>query len=131
MLSPNFRDRNPIRPLSGMNYALLTFGENQERTNQNSAHSPIADKYFLGDVAVNRKQCYENLLKAYPDVVDLITFREMLGGISDCAARRLMKKNRVKHFYISNAYLIPKVWLIQYLSSKKYEEDKIRYRVQI
>ena len=80
---------------------------------------------------MDRKQYYENILKAYPDVVDLITFREMLGGISDCAARRLMQQNRVKHFYISNAYLIPKVWVIQYLTSKKYEEDKIRYSVQI
>ena len=80
---------------------------------------------------MDRKQYYENILKAYPDVVDFITFREMLGGISDCAARRLMQQNRVKHFYISNAYLIPKVWVIQYLTSKKYEKDKIRYSVQI
>ena len=63
----------------------------------------------------------------YPDVVDLITFRKMLGGISDCAARRLMKKNRVKLFYITNPYWVPKVWAIQYLTSGKYQED-IAYR---
>lgn len=81
--------------------------------------------------AVSDKQYYEKLFKDYPDVVDLISFRKMLGGISDCAARRLMRKNRVKHFTISNIYWIPKIWAIQYLVSKKYEEDKIRYRVQI
>ena len=38
------------------------------------------------------KHYYEKLFKDYPDVVDLTTFRKMLGGIWDCAARRLMKK---------------------------------------
>ena len=80
---------------------------------------------------MKNKKYYENLLKDYSDVVDLKVFRKMPGGISDYAARRLVKKNRVKHFYISNAYLIPKVWIIQYLSSKAYDDDKVRYKVQV
>lgn len=81
--------------------------------------------------AVNNALHYQKLFKHYPDVVDLITFRKMLGGISDGAARRLMQKNRVKHYLISNTYRIPKVWIIQYLTSMKYEEDKVRYNVQV
>ena len=43
---------------------------------------------------------YEKRFANYPDLVDLITFRQMLGGIGDTFARRLVKENRVKHFFI-------------------------------
>lgn len=46
------------------------------------------------------KKYYKELFKDYPDVVDLIQFRAMLGGIADSTARKLMRSNAVKHFYI-------------------------------
>ena len=41
---------------------------------------------------------YEKLFEAYPDVVTLSEFREMLGGIGDTTARKLMRGNHVQHF---------------------------------
>ena len=43
---------------------------------------------------------YEKLFENYPDVVTLPDFQKMLGGIADGTARKLMRENRVKHFYI-------------------------------
>ena len=52
---------------------------------------------------------YEKLFAAYPDVVTLPEFQAMLGGIGDSTARRIMRANKVKHFYIhhdgTNHYL--------------------------
>ena len=40
---------------------------------------------------------YEKCFSIYPDLVDLLTFRKMLGGIGDTFARRLIRENRVKY----------------------------------
>ncbi|MSU02552.1 hypothetical protein [Tissierella pigra] len=48
------------------------------------------------------KNYYKEMFKDYPDVVDLVQFREMLGGIADSTARKLMRGGIVKHFYIRN-----------------------------
>lgn len=50
---------------------------------------------------------YKKLFRSYDDVVDLVTFRKMLGGISEKSALRLVQENHVKHFYIGQQYLIP------------------------
>ena len=44
---------------------------------------------------------YEKLFAAYPDVVTLPEFQAMLGGIGDSTARKIMRANKVKHFYIA------------------------------
>ena len=49
---------------------------------------------------------YEKLFAAYPDVVTLPEFQAMLGGIGDSTARKIMRANKVKHFYIRCTYLI-------------------------
>ena len=69
----------------------------------------------------NRKY-YEQLYTEYPTVVTLIQFRQMLGGIGDTTARKLMRENRVKHYYIRHTYLIPKDWVIDYVLSEHYAE---------
>ncbi|MFR4021597.1 MAG: DNA-binding protein [[Eubacterium] siraeum] len=43
---------------------------------------------------------YEKLFASYPDVVTLPEFQTMLGGIGDSTARKIMRANKVKHFYI-------------------------------
>lgn len=55
----------------------------------------------------------------------------MLGGISEHAARRLMRENRVKHYFVSLTYMIPKVWIVEYVLSEDYEEYKEKLKVQI
>lgn len=43
---------------------------------------------------------YEKLFSSFPDVVTLPEFQSMLGGIGDSTARKIMRANKVKHFYI-------------------------------
>ena len=43
---------------------------------------------------------YEKLFAAYPDVVTLPEFQTMPGGIGDGTAKKIMRANKVKHFYI-------------------------------
>ena len=63
---------------------------------------------------------YEKLFAAYPDVVTLPEFQAVLGGIGDSTARKIMRANKVKHFYIRCTYLIPKACVIDYVLSEDY-----------
>ena len=67
----------------------------------------------------------------HPDLVKLIQFREMLGGIADSTARKLMRENRVKHYYIRTTYLIPKEWVIDYLLSTHYAKYRQKLKVHV
>ena len=77
------------------------------------------------------RKYYENLYKNYPDVVTLSDFREMLGGIADSTARKLIRENHVKHYYIRCTYLIPKPCVIDYVLSFHYAEYKKQLKVQV
>jgi hypothetical protein len=77
------------------------------------------------------KQYYQERFKGYLDVVTLQQFKEMLGGIADSTARKLMRENRVKHFYIRETYMIPKEYVIEYVLGEHYEEYKYCLNVQI
>ncbi|MGI6227914.1 MAG: DNA-binding protein [Peptococcales bacterium] len=77
------------------------------------------------------RKYYKELFKDYPDVVDLIQFRAMLGGIADSTARKLVRENRVKHFYIRDTYMIPKKCVIDYVLSEHYAEYKHSLKVQV
>ena len=59
----------------------------------------------------NRKY-YRKRFAKYPDVVTIPQFCEMLGGISDKTARKLLRENRVKHYYIRTTFYIPKEWVL-------------------
>jgi hypothetical protein len=77
------------------------------------------------------KTYYKELFKDYPDVVTLKEFRQMLGGIADSTARKLVRENRVKHFYIRDTYMIPKKCVIDYVTSEHYAEYKQFLKVQV
>ncbi|SDY60672.1 hypothetical protein SAMN05660462_00431 [Proteiniborus ethanoligenes] len=77
------------------------------------------------------KKHYKELFKDYPDVVTLVQFREMLGGIADSTARKLVRTNAVKHFYIRDTYMIPKKCVIDYVTSEHYKDYKKSLKVQI
>ena len=48
----------------------------------------------------NIRKYYENKFKEYPDVVDLLTFRQMMGGISDSFARLLIHEDNVVDYQV-------------------------------
>lgn len=77
------------------------------------------------------RKYYEKLFDTYPDVVTLPEFREMLGGIGDHTARKLMRGNHVHHYCIRNTYLIPKASVINYVLSSHYAQYSRKLRVQI
>ena len=75
------------------------------------------------------KTYYRKLFKNYPDLVTVLQFREMLGGIGDTFARRLIREGKVKHFFIKPYYYIPKSSVIEYLLSDDYAERRLKARV--
>lgn len=77
------------------------------------------------------RKYFINKFAAYPAVVNLVQFREMLGGIGDKTARKLMQENRVRHYRINRAYLIPKEWVIDYLLSTHYAKFRQRLKAHI
>ena len=75
---------------------------------------------------------YERKMERYPDVVTIEQFREMLGGIADGTARKLLRGGRVQHFMIRTTYYIPKIRVIDYLVSQHYRKyrHKLRHRIE-
>ena len=73
----------------------------------------------------------EKLFTAYLDVVTLPEFQAMLGGIGDSTARKIMRANKAKHFYIRCTYLIPKACAIDYVTSYDYLEYSKKLKARI
>lgn len=71
------------------------------------------------EAAVSIKQCYLEMFKDYPDVVNVETLRQMLGGIHKSLAYRLIRSNKIKHLTIGSTYRIPKLWIIQYIQKQE------------
>ena len=69
--------------------------------------------------------------QSYPDVLTLEQFREMLGGIADDTARKIVKEDLVVHYKIRNTIYIPKISVIDYITSKHYKtyKKKLRHRI--
>lgn len=72
---------------------------------------------------------YWKRYRHYPDLVTVIQFREMLGGIGDTFARRLIQQGKVKHFFIKPNYYIPKSSVIDYVLSEDYAHRRLKVRV--
>lgn len=72
---------------------------------------------------------YEKCFSIYPDLVDLLTFRKMLGGIGDTFARQLIRENQVKHIFVKPHYWISKKSIIHYLLSADYASRRLKVRV--
>ena len=69
---------------------------------------------------MKNRSYYEKLFETYPSVVALPEYREMLGGIGDTTARKLMRGNHVQHFCLRHTCLIPRAGVIDYVLSKHY-----------
>lgn len=69
------------------------------------------------------KKYYRKIFRAYPDMVTLLQFREMLGGVSDNFARKLIHEKHVKsifikpHYYISKNSVVAGLWFAVISSS--------------
>ena len=72
---------------------------------------------------------YKKKFKGYPDLVTVLEFREMLGGIGDSFAQRLIRENKVRHFYIKPYYYIPKCSVIEYVMSEDYARRRLKVKV--
>ena len=80
---------------------------------------------------MKNRSYYDKLFEPYPDVVTLPQFREMLGGIGDSTARKLMRSNHVQHFCIRHTYLIPKEYVIDYVLSSHYAKYRKELNAQV
>lgn len=58
---------------------------------------------------------YKLLFTEYPDVVNVEQMCEMLGGICDKTAYRLLKSGEIKSFIVGRHYRIPKLNMLEYL----------------
>lgn len=53
----------------------------------------------------NLRNKYKKQFKQYPDLVSVLMFREMLGGIGDSFARHLIHEQKVKAIFIKPHYI--------------------------
>ena len=58
---------------------------------------------------------YKLLFADYPDVINVEQMCEMLGGIFDKTAYRLLKSGKIKSFIVGRRYRIPKLNILEYL----------------
>jgi excisionase family DNA binding protein len=65
----------------------------------------------------NNRIFYESIFKEYPDVVNVPQLCEMMGGISAKTAYRLLKSGAIKSLNIGKGYKIPKIFVLEYLTS--------------
>ena len=75
------------------------------------------------------KKYYRKIFRAYPDMVTLLQFREMLSGVSDIFARKLIHEKHVKSIFIKPHYYISKNSVIDYVLSEDYAKRKVRDHV--
>ena len=78
----------------------------------------------------NRKY-YKRNFKNYPDLVTIIELQKMLGNIAEGTIRKLLKSNYIKHYRINSQYLIPKVWVIDYILGEHYQTYKTKLKNQV
>ena len=62
------------------------------------------------------KDLYSVMFPEYPDVVNVEQLSEMLGGVSSKTVYRLLKKGEIQSKYVGKRYLIPKLYVIDYIT---------------
>lgn len=66
---------------------------------------------------------YTLLFSEYPDVVGIVQLCEMLGGICQKTAYRLLATKKIQPFKIGNVYKIPKINVIKYVLQESILEN--------
>lgn len=67
----------------------------------------------------NIKETYNLMFTDYPDIVNLVQMRKMLGGISNTLAYSILKENIIKSRKVGREYKIPKVNVINYMMAEQ------------
>ncbi|MEG0835653.1 MAG: DNA-binding protein, partial [Christensenellaceae bacterium] len=75
------------------------------------------------------KAYYKKLFADYPDIVDVVIFRQMLGGIGNNFARKIILENKVAHLVVGRSFVIPKICVINYVLSKDYAGRRLKVKV--
>ena len=75
------------------------------------------------------RKYYEALFADYPDLVTVVQFRQMLNGVGDKFARKLIQEKRVIAFFIKPYYYVPKSSVIRYVLRTDYAKRKLKVRV--
>jgi hypothetical protein len=75
------------------------------------------------------KEYYIALFADYPDLVTVLQFREMLGGVSDSFVRNLITGNKVRHFKVKPYFYIPKCSIIEYVLSDDYAHRNLKVKI--
>ena len=65
------------------------------------------------------KDLYSVMFPNYPDGVNAEQLSEMLGGVSTKTLYRLLKKGEIKSKYIGKRYVIPKLYVIEYITRQQ------------
>lgn len=73
----------------------------------------------------------ERYFRKYPDVVTLPDFCQMLGGICDGTARKLLQEQLVEHYVIRTTYYNPKKYVIDYVLSPHYLELRKKLKAKL
>ena len=85
------------------------FTEHRNLTNSIIIEVKILNKTDL-------KSLYKVMFTEYPDVVNVQQLGKMLGGISEKTVYRLLKSGAIKSLFVGKRYLIPKAYILEYLS---------------
>lgn len=81
-----------------------------------------------GQSMVSLKKYYTRKFSEFPDIVDLKTFRKMMGGIGDSFARTLIHENRVNAIFVKPHYWISKESIIGYIVGDDYARRRLKVR---
>lgn len=73
---------------------------------------------------INQQEAYDLFFHNYPDVVNIAEMCEMLGGISNKSAYKLLHENKISHFRIGRTYKIPKINILLYLNLFTFNFDR-------
>ena len=65
------------------------------------------------------KETYTLMFTDYPDIVNLVQMRKMLGGISNTLAYRMLREKKIKSKKVGREYKIPKVNVIKYVITEQ------------
>ena len=65
----------------------------------------------------NVKEIYNTMFTSYPDIVNVIQLKEML-GIGITLTYRLLKNKQIQALKVGRQYKIPKISVINYLTNQ-------------
>ena len=65
------------------------------------------------------KETYTLMFTDYPDIVNLVQMRKMLGGIRNTLAYRMLREKKIKSKKVGREYKIPKVNVIKYVMTEQ------------